>query len=66
MNTYGRKYRNLFLFNLGAKLQIMANGHWNLIYPSTFKRDYGFVGGKAKKQVHHSVTTSSRIYKRKK
>jgi hypothetical protein len=36
MNTYGRKMYE-YVFITQSSGQIMANGHWNLIYPSTFK-----------------------------
>ena len=35
MNTYGKKDREIFDYSTSDR--IMANGHWNLIYPSIFK-----------------------------
>nr|YP_010218146.1 RNA polymerase beta'' subunit [Lagurus ovatus]UBU97553.1 RNA polymerase beta'' subunit [Lagurus ovatus] len=35
MNTYGKKDREIFDYSRSDR--IMANGHWNLIYPSIFQ-----------------------------
>nr|YP_009649701.1 RNA polymerase beta '' subunit [Desmazeria sicula]QCD14687.1 RNA polymerase beta '' subunit [Desmazeria sicula] len=35
MNTYGKKDREIFDYSTSSR--IMANAHWNLIYPSIFK-----------------------------
>nr|YP_009642159.1 RNA polymerase beta '' subunit [Catapodium marinum]QCD14604.1 RNA polymerase beta '' subunit [Catapodium marinum] len=35
MNTYGKKDREIFDYSMSSR--IMANAHWNLIYPSIFK-----------------------------
>nr|YP_010244594.1 RNA polymerase beta'' subunit [Rostraria litorea]QTJ28152.1 RNA polymerase beta'' subunit [Rostraria litorea] len=35
MNTYGKKDREIFDYSRSGR--IMANGHWNLIYPSIFQ-----------------------------
>lgn len=37
MNTYGKKDREIFDYSTSDR--IMANGHWNLIYPSIFKEN---------------------------
>nr|YP_009461202.1 RNA polymerase beta '' subunit [Poa annua]AUT82478.1 RNA polymerase beta '' subunit [Poa annua] len=37
MNTYGKKEREIFDYSTSDR--IMANGHWNLVYPSIFKEN---------------------------
>nr|YP_010244018.1 RNA polymerase beta'' subunit [Aira cupaniana]QTJ27330.1 RNA polymerase beta'' subunit [Aira cupaniana] len=37
MNTYGKKDREIFYYSTSGR--IMANDHWNLIYPSIFKEN---------------------------
>nr|YP_009650198.1 RNA polymerase beta '' subunit [Triplachne nitens]QCD15433.1 RNA polymerase beta '' subunit [Triplachne nitens] len=37
MNTYGKKDREIFDYSRSDR--IMANGHWNLIYPSIFQEN---------------------------